>query len=173
MLTEEFLARVNTQIERERLKPVDPRARATVNEKTLKFYVLKGLLTPPLRRGTRLDFDESHVEAVLDIKRQQAEGFTLQEIADRHPLSARVVDTGHSMGFNVGVFNAVARPGGVRGAMGLGRGGRVPEATLRWHLDLGDGYEISGSGSTPSEELFVALRGVLTNARRAKTDDAR
>jgi DNA-binding transcriptional MerR regulator len=185
VLTKDFLARINAQIKKEGLRPVDPRARATVNEKTLKFYVLKGLVPAPERRGTRLDFDETHVEAVLKVKRQQAAGFTLQEIADREQDLRRegrqkLTDvawppfTFERRGLdmtNRTAFNATATPRRISGAMGpLRREPRV-SATIRWHLDLGDGYEISGQGSIPNESVLNQLRAVLANEHLSTTDD--
>ncbi len=52
-----------------------------VGVETVRFYQRKGLLVEPARAGGIRRYDERHVERIRFIKKAQAAGFTLAEIA--------------------------------------------------------------------------------------------
>jgi hypothetical protein len=58
--------------------PVNAAARARPSERTIRFYVARGLVSPPDGRGTAAVYSYRHLLQVLVIKLRQMEGATLE-----------------------------------------------------------------------------------------------
>lgn len=52
-----------------------------VSERTIRYYISRGLLPPPVVRGRKAFYSEQHAELISKIKRLQLQGLTLSEIA--------------------------------------------------------------------------------------------
>lgn len=63
------------------VRPVNAAASALPNERTIRFYVTRGLVTPPDGRGTAATYGYRHLLQVLAIKLRQMEGAALGAIA--------------------------------------------------------------------------------------------
>lgn len=61
--------------------PVNAAARALPSERTIRFYVARGLVNPPDGRGTAAVYSYRHLLHVLAIKLRQMEGATLGTLA--------------------------------------------------------------------------------------------
>jgi DNA-binding transcriptional MerR regulator len=62
------------------IRPINAAASAYPNERTIRFYVTRGLVTPPDGRGTAATYSYRHLLQVLAIKLRQMEGATLATI---------------------------------------------------------------------------------------------
>jgi DNA-binding transcriptional MerR regulator len=62
------------------VRPLNAAASALPSERTIRFYVARGLVTPPSGRGTSAVYTYRHILSVLHIKLRQMEGFTLDSI---------------------------------------------------------------------------------------------
>jgi DNA-binding transcriptional MerR regulator len=60
--------------------PINAAARAQPSERTIRFYVTKGLVSPPEGRGTAATYSYRHFLQLLWIKLRQMEGATLSAI---------------------------------------------------------------------------------------------
>ena len=60
--------------------PVNAAARARPSERTIRFYVTRGLVSPPDGRGTAAVYSYRHLLQVLAIKLRQMEGATLEAL---------------------------------------------------------------------------------------------
>jgi DNA-binding transcriptional MerR regulator len=60
--------------------PINAAARATPSQRTIRFYVAKGLVSPPDGRGTAATYSYRHFLQLLCIKLRQMEGATLAAI---------------------------------------------------------------------------------------------
>jgi hypothetical protein len=60
--------------------PVSPVARSRPTERTIRFYVARGLVSPPEGRGTAATYGYRHLLQVLAVKLRQMEGATLGAI---------------------------------------------------------------------------------------------
>jgi DNA-binding transcriptional MerR regulator len=60
--------------------PINAAARAQPSERTIRFYVTKGLVSPPEGRGTAATYSYRHFLQLLWIKLRQMEGATLAAI---------------------------------------------------------------------------------------------
>jgi DNA-binding transcriptional MerR regulator len=62
------------------ITPINAAARARPSERTIRFYVTKGLVSPPEGRGTAATYSYRHFLQLLCIKLRQMEGGTLAHI---------------------------------------------------------------------------------------------
>ncbi|HEY6947417.1 MAG TPA: MerR family transcriptional regulator, partial [Gemmatimonadales bacterium] len=60
--------------------PVSSVARSRPTERTIRFYVARGLVSPPEGRGTAATYGYRHLLQVLAVKLRQMEGATLDTI---------------------------------------------------------------------------------------------
>jgi hypothetical protein len=63
------------------VRPVNAAAQPRPNERTIRFYVTRGLVSPPDGRGTAATYSYRHLLQVLTIKLRQMEGAALTTIA--------------------------------------------------------------------------------------------
>ena len=63
------------------VRPLTASAAPRPNERTIRFYVTRGLVTPPAGRGTAATYTYRHLLQVLGIKLRQMEGATLTDIS--------------------------------------------------------------------------------------------
>jgi DNA-binding transcriptional MerR regulator len=68
-------------LEASAIRPINAAASAHPNERTIRFYVTKGLVAAPEGRGTAAVYSYRHLLQVLAIKLRQMEGGTLAAIA--------------------------------------------------------------------------------------------
>ncbi|HEX2218078.1 MAG TPA: MerR family transcriptional regulator [Gemmatimonadales bacterium] len=137
--------------------PVNAAARARPSERTIRFYVMRGLVSPPDGRGTAAVYSYRHLLQVLAIKLRQMEGATLEalsrEFAD---LTGDVIERRVATALGP----TVPRPDrlALLQAPGTGRG-RVGRAVLGWLTPV-EGASASGSlcrriAVAPGLELLV------------------
>ncbi len=56
-------------------------AEAGIPERTIRFYISRGLVAPPLKAGRGAAYDARHLDRVREIRTLQAKGMPLAEIA--------------------------------------------------------------------------------------------
>lgn len=137
--------------------PVNAAARARPSERTIRFYVTRGLVSPPDGRGTAAVYSYRHLLQVLAIKLRQMEGATLEALG--RELAGM---TGDLIERRVAgaLGSAVPRPErlALLQAPGTGRG-RVGRAVLGWLTPV-EGAASAGSlcrriAVVPGIELLV------------------
>jgi len=69
-------------LEHANITPVSSAASALPTERTIRFYVARGLVNPPEGRGTSATYSYRHLLQVLAIKLRQMEGATLERMAE-------------------------------------------------------------------------------------------
>ena len=110
--------------------PVNAAARARPSERTIRFYVARGLVSPPDGRGTAAVYSYRHLLQVLAIKLRQMEGATLEAMTREFAgLTGDLIERRVA-----GVLGpALPRPDrlALLQAPGTGRG-RVGRAVLGW-----------------------------------------
>ncbi|HEU5050281.1 MAG TPA: MerR family transcriptional regulator [Gemmatimonadales bacterium] len=110
--------------------PINAAARAHPTERTIRFYVARGLVSPPEGRGTAAVYTYKHLLQVLAIKLRQMEGATLETIVrEAESLSGDMIErrVAQTLG------PALPRPSqlALLQAPGTGRG-RVGRALQAW-----------------------------------------
>jgi DNA-binding transcriptional MerR regulator len=71
---------VGAVLEASAVTPINAAARATPSERTIRFYVARGLVSPPEGRGTAATYSYRHFLQVLHIKLRQMEGAALTSL---------------------------------------------------------------------------------------------
>lgn len=64
------------------VRPINRAAAISPNERTIRYYVTRGLVAAPEGRGTAAVYGYRHLLQVLAIKLRQMEGATLEALAD-------------------------------------------------------------------------------------------
>lgn len=68
-------------LEASSIVPINAAAAARPSERTIRFYVMRGLVSPPDGRGTAAVYSYRHLLQVLAVKLRQMEGASLDTIA--------------------------------------------------------------------------------------------
>src|SRR2546422_2926992 len=76
----DLAALVGAILDASAITPINAAARAQPSERTIRFYVTKGLVSPPEGRGTAATYSYRHFLQLLCIKLRQMEGATLAAI---------------------------------------------------------------------------------------------
>jgi hypothetical protein len=137
--------------------PVNAAARARPSERTIRFYVTRGLVSPPDGRGTAAIYSYRHLLQVLAIKLRQMEGATLEAMGKEFAgLTGDLIERRVATALGP----TVPRPDrlALLQAPGTGRG-RVGRALLGWLTPV-EGAASGGSACrriavTPGIELLI------------------
>jgi len=157
--------------------PLSAAARTRPTERTIRFYVARGLVSPPEGRGTAAMYGYQHFLQVLAIKLRQREGATLETLTKEFAevpgdqLERRVAG---ALGPQLPPPNEVVQGGGAqargRSARALaGPGARTPVPPgLHRRLAVAPGVELLIDASHPvfdapggEAALIAALRAAL------------
>ena len=160
--------------------PVNAAARARPSERTIRFYVARGLVSPPDGRGTAAVYSYRHLLQVLAIKLRQMEGATLETMTREFAgLTGDLIERRVA-----GVLGpALPRPDrlALLQAPGTGRG-RVGRAVLGWlapvegaagaasscrRIPLGPGIEVLVDERHPVLRLNGDIAAITEVFRRA------
>ena len=126
--------------------PVNAAARARPSERTIRFYVARGLVSPPDGRGTAAVYSYRHLLQVLAIKLRQMEGATLEAMTREFAgLTGDLIERRVAGALGP----ALPRPDrlALLQAPGTGRG-RVGRAVLGWLAPV-EGAAGGGHGVPP------------------------
>ncbi|HEX9693090.1 MAG TPA: MerR family transcriptional regulator [Gemmatimonadales bacterium] len=168
------------------VKPVNAAASTLPSERTIRFYVTRGLVTTPDGRGTAATYAYRHLLHVLAVKLRQMEGATLERIgAELRETSGDVLERRVAAALGETLpppsLLPLADGQGLRG----GRAGRavaaptdagtaldVPGRAWR-HIAVADGVEVTIRddrahllSSLDAKEIVAALREILEKAGR-------
>jgi DNA-binding transcriptional MerR regulator len=110
--------------------PVNAAARARPSERTIRFYVTRGLVSPPDGRGTAAVYSYRHLLQVLAIKLRQMEGATLEALSkELAGMTGDLIERRVASALGT----ALPRPERLALLQGPGTGrGRVGRAVLGW-----------------------------------------
>jgi hypothetical protein len=130
--------------------PVNAAARARPSERTIRFYVARGLVSPPDGRGTAAVYSYRHLLQVLAIKLRQMEGATLESMVKEFAgLTGDLIERRAASALGPGLPLPGQLP--LLRTPGTGRG-RVGRALLAWLAPV----EGMGAGSTSCRRIPVA-----------------
>jgi DNA-binding transcriptional MerR regulator len=113
------------------ITPINAAARAQPSERTIRFYVTKGLVSPPEGRGTAATYSYRHFLQLLWIKLRQMEGTTLAAITkEMHDQTGDVLErrAAQALGVSLPAPDRLALKS--KGAPPRGKSGRALTAWL-------------------------------------------
>lgn len=162
------------------IRPVNAAAASRPNERTIRFYVARTLVTPPEGRGTAATYSYRHLLQVLFIKLRQMEGATLEKIHEElrnttgDVLERRVASS---------IGTALPSPGQLpfltNDEQPRGRAGQLLQVSLsepatgsavstHWHrLEVGDGIELHVRDDHPLAHVGLPDRTIADAIRLA------
>jgi len=174
-------ALVGAVLDASAITPINAAARAQPSERTIRFYVTKGLVSPPEGRGTAATYSYRHFLQLLWIKLRQMEGTTLaaitKEMRDQtgDVLERRAAQT---LGASLPVPDRL--PLTSKGTPPRGRSGRAltawltrdatrdPESPSSWRrIPVGRGVEVHLETAHPLARLGPGDAAVAEAVRQA------
>ncbi len=168
------------------VRPTNASASTRPNERTIRFYVARGLVMPPDGRGTAAVYSYRHLLQILLIKLRQMEGATLEMIgSELNDLSGDVLErkVAEALGSSLPAPDDLSIASGESGARGrsgrvFGRQVELPEPPARegsngpsnWvRISVSPGLELHLLEDHPlsrdrerSAEIASAVRNALT-----------
>lgn len=140
--------------------PINAAAKAAPSERTIRFYVTRGLVSPPEGRGTAATYSYRHFLQLLAIKLRQMEGATLAAITkDMHDQTGDILERRCAQVLGTSLPTPDRLP--LKGAEGMprGRSGRALTAWLTRDAtkEAGEG---AGGGAATTWRRIPVTRGV-------------
>lgn len=135
---EQVVLRVNRHLEREGIEVSDGGAAPDVTIRNVRYYQTLGLLPPVLRHEGRAGYSDQHVEAIVSIKRTQAQGRSLADMPR----------------FRDETISAAASS---RSAQGVSRRPLV----AAWIAPINESVQLIGTGPAPSPQVLDAIAALL------------
>lgn len=168
------------------VKPVNAAASTLPSERTIRFYVTRGLVTTPDGRGTAATYAYRHLLEVLTVKLRQMEGATLDRIgAELRETTGDVLERRVAGALGEAIPPPSLLPLSDGKALRGGRAGRAVTARTEagtaldapghaWrHIAVADGVEVTIRddrahlmSSIDAKEIVAAVREILDRASR-------
>ena len=152
---------VNQLIVSEGIEIENGRTSSLVTPRNIRYYCTIGLMPSPKRFDTKSTYDDSHVEAVMTIKRSQMAGMSLKEIkAQQHPDNAlhTFSDLVKSNTVSSLSLNSMITPRSAQYSLPIFE---MSDSQFGWTVNIGN-HQLSGFGIRPNEEQLVAIEQILT-----------
>jgi DNA-binding transcriptional MerR regulator len=172
---------VGAVLEASAVTPINAAARATPSERTIRFYVARGLVSPPEGRGTAATYSYRHFLQLLCIKLRQMEGGTLTAITkEMKDSTGDVLERRAAQAIGASVPSPERLALRAAGTMPRGRSGRAltawlvrdaarpAEAPTTWRrIPVSQGVELHVDANHPLARLGADDAGVAEVVRQA------
>ncbi|PYO84972.1 MAG: hypothetical protein DMD65_01840 [Gemmatimonadetes bacterium] len=177
----DLAALVGAVLDASAVTPINAAARAQPSERTIRFYVTKGLVSPPEGRGTAATYSYRHFLQLLWIKLRQMEGGTLAAITkDMQDQTGDVLERRAAQALGVSLPVPDRLPLRSKGAPPRGKSGRAltawiardagrdPESPSSWRrIPVGRGVELHVETAHPLARLGPDETAVAEAVRQA------
>lgn len=177
----DLAALVGAILDSSAVTPINAAARAQPSERTVRFYVTKGLVSPPEGRGTAATYSYRHFLQLLWIKLRQMEGATLTAITkEMHDQTGDVLERRAAQALGASLPVPDRLPLASKGGPPRGKSGRAltawiardaqrdPEAPSAWRrIPVGRGLELHVEAAHPLTRLGPGDEAVADAVRDA------
>ena len=177
----DLAALVGAVLDASAVTPINAAARAQPSERTIRFYVTKGLVSPPDGRGTAATYSYRHFLQLLWIKLRQMEGGTLAAITkEMQEQTGDVLERRAAQALGVSLPVPDRLPLRSKGAPPRGKSGRAltawiardagrdPESPSSWRrIPVGRGVELHVETAHPLARLGPDETAVAEAVRQA------
>jgi len=177
----DLAALVGAILDASAITPINAAARAQPSERTIRFYVTKGLVSPPEGRGTAATYSYRHFLQLLWIKLRQMEGATLAAITkDMQDQTGDVLERRAAQALGASLPVPDQLPLKTKGAPPRGKSGRAltawiardaardPETASSWRrIPVGRGVELHIETAHPLARLGPDDPAVAEAVRQA------
>ena len=177
----DLAALVGAILDASAITPINAAAKAQPSERTIRFYVTKGLVSPPEGRGTAATYSYRHFLQLLWIKLRQMDGATLATITkDMQDQTGDVLErrAAQTLGASLPVPDRL--PLRTKGEPPRGKSGRVltawmardaergPDVPSSWRrIPVGRGLELHVEAAHPLARLGPDEGAVADAVRQA------
>jgi DNA-binding transcriptional MerR regulator len=156
-------SKVNQLIISEGIEIENGRTSSLVTPRNIRYYCTIGLMPPPKRLDSKSTYDDSHVEAVLSIKRSQMAGLSLKEIrASQHSEEISSVFK-EALNTNGVVLSSMALRSSLSEIVTPMFSLTPKDVEFGWSVVVGDCH-LSGYGLPPSRDQLSAITKILSAA---------
>jgi len=177
----DLAALVGAVLDASAVTPINAAARAQPSERTIRFYVTKGLVSPPEGRGTAATYSYRHFLQLLWIKLRQMEGATLVTITkEMQDQTGDVLERRAAQALGASLPVPDRLPLRSKGAPPRGRSGRAltawiardaerdPDSPSSWRrIPVGRGVELHVDTAHPLARLGPDEAAVAEAVRQA------
>jgi len=177
----DLAALVGAVLDASAITPINAAARAQPSERTIRFYVTKGLVSPPEGRGTAATYSYRHFLQLLWIKLRQMEGTTLATIIkEMRDQTGDVLERRAAQTLGVSLPVPDRLPLKSKGAPPRGKSGRAltawlerdaardPETPSSWHrIPVSRGVEVHVETAHPLSRVGPGDAAVAEAVREA------
>ena len=143
----------------------DARTSSVVTPRNVRYYQTIGLLHPPIRQDGRAEYDADHVNRLVEIKRAQHNGISLEEMQRRPEridytpmIEALRLETNFSQVADTRTMRNILVDRSV--ALKNLIDSLSPNAALGWSVHFQSAV-LSGRGAPPTERQIDAIRKAL------------
>ena len=164
MNIEELCERANERLNNDDVVHQSGRVSVQVTPRNVRYYQTIGLLPHPTRVDGRADYNEHHIDNIIDIKRAQANGESLREISRQDPVSLQHFPDPADNEFLLAKFRQDHfSPNVLTSFSYLHNAAISPSASITefgWSFQIGN-VTISGFGDRPSTQQIEQLTNIL------------
>jgi DNA-binding transcriptional MerR regulator len=164
--------KVNQLIISEGIEIENGRTSSLVTPRNIRYYCTIGIMPPPKRLDSKSTYDDSHVEAVLSIKRSQMAGLSLKEISAQQqstrisPVFSTAFETQLSMVSALSSRNSLSLSESISPNLFA----NLQTPNLGWSLIVGDCH-LSGFGVPPRRDQLDEIEKILGDSSRTNDDE--
>lgn len=164
--------KVNQLIISEGIEIENGRTSSLVTPRNIRYYCTIGIMPPPKRLDSKSTYDDSHVEAVLSIKRSQMAGLSLKEISAQQqstrtsPVFSTAFETQQSVVSSFSSRNSLSLSESISTQLFVNL--RTPK--LGWSVIVGDCH-LSGFGVPPRRDQLDKIEKILEDSSRTNDDE--
>jgi DNA-binding transcriptional MerR regulator len=148
---------VNQLIVSEGIEIENGRTSSLVTPRNIRYYCTIGLMPSPKRFDSKSTYDDSHVEAVMTIKRSQMAGMSLKEIKAQQQPENALNAFSELVKANTLSLNSMMTTRSAQYSLPIFE---MSDSQFGWTVNIGN-HQLSGFGVRPNEEQLVAIEQIL------------
>ena len=164
MNLDELCAEVNRVLEARGISVPDGRTASVVTPRNVRYYRTIGLMQPPSRSGGRAEYRQEHLDEIVEIKKAQHEGISLEQLLE---LRKREWDVSPEISFNANLHTSEIVTNTIfRNVLSHSLSSfadvrsQEEEHSIGWSVRFGE-IVISGPGIPPTGHQIAAIRKVF------------
>jgi DNA-binding transcriptional MerR regulator len=148
---------VNQLIVSEGIEIENGRTSSLVTPRNIRYYCTIGIMPSAKRFDSKSTYDDSHVEAVMTIKRSQMAGMSLKEIKAQQQPENALNAFSELVKANTLSLNSMMTTRSAQYSLPIFK---MSDSQFGWTVNIGN-HQLSGFGVRPNEEQLVAIEQIL------------
>ncbi len=161
---DELCTEVNRELEARGISVPDGRTASVVTPRNVRYYRTIGLLQPPSRSGGRAEYSREHLDEIIEIKKAQHEGISLEQLLELRkrdwavrPEFSYNLNLHSNRAESTPVWNSHLSP---TFSSQVNFRDQEEKLSIGWSVRLGE-FVLSGPGETPTQHQINTIRLIL------------